>query len=359
MKPVSCVPCVQPGRLCCALILLSIAACSGTTSVPDTGPAEPPVVEPVDPEPPAPPVVTQRQCERYDIVSDSRGASWPFTLPAAWEDGATLVVTRMANGIAGTVDSATGTGSYQRPDSRLPDRIEYELRAADGSLLSRYEYIWLPEPLRIMPLGDSITAGVEFFGDGVDAPAVPLRTGYRLPLYERLQAATAVFDFIGQGGQRAGEDAGLADPDNNGYPGVGADFIDSKLSEVLSDGDSDVLLLLIGSNDTPPDAAKITNILDRLDAWEQSNHAVLALVATLPPRRDGSLQSLVEQFNNDLRPLIAARSQDLVQLVELPLGVDDISLEDKGIHPTSAGYQKMAVSWFDALVAAEAIVDCP
>ena len=211
-----------------------------------------------------------------------------------------------------------------------------------------------------MPLGDSITHGVEFF-DGVnDFPPVNERVGYRLSLFNALTIAGISFDFVGQGGQRAGEDAGLPDPDNNGYPGVDIAFVDNALDTVLDENRPDVILMMIGTNLTPPTADGIDPIIAKVDTWSQDNSPVSLFVATLVPKRDPVLQQVVESFNTDLRQRIQQVAGDNVTLVEQALAVTeaDISSEAIGIHPSPSGYQNMSETWFAAMQETGVLASC-
>ena len=55
-----------------------------------------------------------------------------------------------------------------------------------------YKNMKVEEPIKIMPVGDSITAG-EHYG----YPPVPERTGYRKALYQMLVEAGYKVDFVG------------------------------------------------------------------------------------------------------------------------------------------------------------------
>ena len=190
---------------------------------------------------------------------------------------------------------------------------------------------------------------------------MPLRVGYRQSLLEQLAAANQVVDFKGQSGQRAGFDTGISDADNGGYPGVDITFISNLVSPVLSEQDPDVVLLHIGTNQTPATAAGIETLLDNVDAWEAANHPVTVFVATLIPKRDPTLQMQVEAFNADLRNLIAARQLvDDVILVEQAdaVTVADIDPTDVGVHPTAPAYLRMADTWFEAMMATDLFPHC-
>jgi len=269
--------------------------------------------------------------------------------------GAQITVQRLQAGQFSAFDALSGAVDYVPGAGRLPSSVEYQISNAEGEVLASHEHRWVFDPVRVMPLGDSITSGVEYFDGTTDQPLLPERVGYRKFLYERLNDAGYAIDFVGQSGQNAGAAAGLADPHNNGYPGVDIAFINNKLLEVLGDDSADIILLHIGTNNTPQNAAAIDSLLITLDTWEAENHPVLALVATITPKRDAAGNTAVDVFNQDLRSRIAARVNDKLLLVEqnAALGLGDISDEQIGIHPNADGYRKMADVWFDALTEPE------
>jgi lysophospholipase L1-like esterase len=210
-----------------------------------------------------------------------------------------------------------------------------------------------------MPLGDSITQGIEFF-DGVnDLPIKSERVGYRLSLYNSLTTDGVSFDFVGQSGQRAGEAAGLPDTDNNGYPGVDIDFINNVLDTVLDENQPDVILMHIGTNFTPSSAEGIEAIITKVNQWSQENTPLSLLIATLVPKRNSD-QQLVDAFNVDLRERLLQGNADNVFLVEqaLALDISDISTEEVGVHPNANGYTKMADTWLAALMDAAVVATC-
>ena len=110
-----------------------------------------------------------------------------------------------------------------------------------------------PPPVRILPLGDSITDGV------------PVAGGYRAPLYQLLTNAGFKVDFVGNLSNNSA--AGLPDPNHEGHSGYRIDQIDAGfLGWINAVADPDVILLLIGTNDygQGQDTAHATNRLDHL-----------------------------------------------------------------------------------------------
>jgi lysophospholipase L1-like esterase len=75
------------------------------------------------------------------------------------------------------------------------------------------------------------------------------------------------------------------------------------------------------------------------------------LVATLPPQRPGGRRAwsvdLLPEFNASLRTTAAKRQAAVVQLDQLSLSL----IGDDGLHPTEAGYQRMAEMWLEAIQA--------
>jgi len=257
-------------------------------------------------------------------------------------------------------DQQSGAVDYVPGVSKLDNVMTYVVKDAEDTVIATHSHRWVIQRVRIMPLGDSITSGVEFFDGNVDLPPMPERVGYRKFLFDRLANAGYPVDFQGQGGQSAGAAAGLEDPENNGYPGVDIDFLNGKLVEQLTEDPVDIILLHIGTNNTPDNAAGIDVWLDELDSWEAANQPVMALIATIVPKRDAAKNAQVDLFNADLRQRIQARSNDKVVLVDqnAAISVDDISDEPIGLHPNITGYQKMADAWFDGLINSAALTKC-
>ena len=304
----------------------------------------------------------QVSCEAVTTsqLQDSGGVI-SMVLPADLSaPGAQITIQSQPEGQLTAFDPQSGAVNFVPSASRLGASIDYQVKDANDTVLAVHRHRLILQPVRIMPLGDSITAGVEFFDGSVDLPPMAERVGYRKFLYDRLLAEGYLIDFQGQGGQSAGAATGLADPENNGYPGVDIDFLNGKLVAQLTEDPVDIILLHIGTNNTPANAAGIDDWLDALDAWEASNNPVMALVATIVPKRDEAKNAQVDLFNADLRQRIQARSSDKVFLVEqnTAVSIADISDEQIGLHPNAGGYQKMANAWFDALVATNALSKC-
>ncbi|HWH69765.1 MAG TPA: hypothetical protein VNT26_10290, partial [Candidatus Sulfotelmatobacter sp.] len=92
-------------------------------------------------------------------------------------------------------------------------------------------------PVRIMPLGDSITSSI----DG--------QASYRYWLWKRLQAAGFNVDFVGTLWGVGDGASGIYpdfDQDHEGHPGATTDDILNSISSWAAQDQPDVVLLLIG-----------------------------------------------------------------------------------------------------------------
>ncbi len=291
-------------------------------------------------------------CEQFQGADRAPiGSLFEATLPADLSvPGTRIEMLETDSQAPVSFDPLSAQLSFSPNDSHLASVFNYQIVDSDGRAIAVHEHHIVFAPLRVMPLGDSITSGVEFF-DGVDTPPFESRVGYRQFLFDSLTAAGIEIDYLGQSGQDAGTAAGLVDPQNNGFPGVDIAFIEDKLLDLLNEADTDVILLHIGTNNTPTTADGIIRILDLIDTWEQTNHPIVVLLATIVPKRDPALNAVVDLFNVSMRAQLAQRVGDDVFLVDQNsvVSVDDISTEQIGLHPSAAGYEKMAQTWEEAL----------
>ncbi|MBX2836990.1 MAG: hypothetical protein KTR35_09055 [Gammaproteobacteria bacterium] len=322
--------------------LLALSACDS-----DSSRAEPDIE---DPE-----IISS--CQTIDATSSSESLS--LQLPVSLAMGQTIVLEDAPELSVEFFDNTSGVLTLLTPRSHAPLSIRYSVVDANNTVLFEHTHWVVFQPLRVMPYGDSITSGVEYF-DGTDLPELPVRVGYRKALYDSLTMNGYLVDFLGQAGQRAGQDAGLIDPDNNGFSGVDIGFLRAKLNEVLLENPPDVLLIHIGTNNTPTTADELMLLLDDIDVWEQQHHPVTVHLATIVPTRNASENLIVEQYNEDIRTRVQNRVGDRLVLVEQNLAVspDDISDEPIGKHPTAAGYEKMATAWYESMLAYDTVARC-
>lgn len=223
-----------------------------------------------------------------------------------------------------------------------------------GSLLSRWLVLaltaWLaissawgaPAPLRIMPLGDSITLGS--FAPG----------GFRAPLYQMLTNAGYTFEFVGS--LTANGAPGLADPRHEGHSAYRIEQVDAGFC-AWANGlpEPDLILLQIGVNDFAQnqELTSATNRLDHLISRITSHRpAAKLIVADLFLRDDyPDVGKMIQTTFNPFVPGIVARHAargEQVYFLPLNSALEKSDLAE-GLHPNESGYQKIAACWFRAI----------
>lgn len=206
---------------------------------------------------------------------------------------------------------------------------------------------------RIMPVGDSITFGVKTLID-------PGQGGYRRALAELLETNQIAVDFVGSVASRAD---GLKDLDHEGYSGKTIDWFIPKIQGFVKAAAPDVVLLMLGTNDIVHSTDTIQTMLNELTQVLNRIASVapdsITLVAGVPPVSNtladfSELTDRVNAYNSGVANLVNARKQagKKVGFVDLSsLTSNDIHPvgEDNGLHPTNAGYNKLANIWLNAL----------
>ncbi|MFI8529915.1 ricin-type beta-trefoil lectin domain protein [Streptomyces aquilus] len=196
-------------------------------------------------------------------------------------------------------------------------------------------------PLRVMPLGDSITWGV---GSSTG-------NGYRGPLWDKLAANGHPLDFVGTG--RGGS---MSDPDNEGHPGYKIHQIAELADASLTRYRPNVVTLMIGTNDLNESyqvstaTARLKSLVNQITA-DVPDASVL--VASLVVSTSGSEEQYRAAYNQAI-PQIVSEAQSAGKHVAY---VDMSSLTtadlDDALHPNDAGYQKMADAFHRGIQSAD------
>jgi lysophospholipase L1-like esterase len=189
-------------------------------------------------------------------------------------------------------------------------------------------------PLRIMPLGDSITVGV----------GSPGRNGWRADLQRRLRAAGVSADFVGSESQGTSGDL-----DHEGHGGWTIERIAGIVDQRLAAYEPDVVLLHAGTNnitrsDDPAAAAgKLSALIDRIQARvPQAEIYVAKIVGTAV-----ASEVPANRAYNALIPAIVQEKGPRVHLVDQST-VAGLDIYDAH-HPNEFGYRKMAWGWYEAM----------
>lgn len=212
------------------------------------------------------------------------------------------------------------------------------------------------EPLRVMPLGDSITRGS--LGHPRYAPG-----GYRTRLFSVLRERGLKVDFVGS--QQTNPDPkNLPDADHEGHKGFRIDQVDAEIAAWLEAARPDIVLLMIGANDANQDyrlataPRRMETLIKRIVAHDSKPRLYVALA---PGSTKESLHDAIAAINRAVPPLV-------VQLATEGAAVHAVNMFDvvqrpgdfaNYLHPNDAAYDKIADAWAKAILQHETTPDSP
>lgn len=218
------------------------------------------------------------------------------------------------------------------------------------------------EPCKILPLGDSITWGINYGG------------GYRIKLFTKTAADNKNVTFVGYDSanppssavlDKLGAAKAMWVPKHEGHSGwtiqqdddlvTGKstetnDSVNYKGKKVVADFTPHIVLVHLGTNDMykSPSGAP-----DRLGAL--IDHVVtdapnaLVVVASIIPFPSGA--SAVTTFNKAVPDVVKQRANagKHVIYVDMFAALSNSDLGSDMVHPNEGGYEKMAVVWYNAI----------
>ena len=202
------------------------------------------------------------------------------------------------------------------------------------------------EPVRIMPLGDSITG----------SPGC-----WRAILWNRLQAAGYTnIDFVGT---LPTQGCGVAhDGDNEGHGGIlGTNIADQNLLPPwLAATDPDIVLMHLGTNDVWSNRSPATilaaygKMVDQMRAQNPRTIVLVAQIIPMNPSNCADCAARVVALNQAIPAWAAGKStvESPVRVVDQFTGFNPATDTGDGVHPNDAGIQKMSDRWYPALAAA-------
>jgi len=210
------------------------------------------------------------------------------------------------------------------------------------------------EPIKIMPLGDSITLGVGSSG----------YTGYRKPLYLKLIDDGYSVDFVGS--QENGDE--FYDGDHSGFGGYKTSDINIpntgiregkepyQLNSWLNKFSPDIILYHIGTNDlSPPQsdpekAADGANLTLSIIFSSDPDITVILAKIILPDGRE-NFKNRVREYNALLesRARFWANLGYSIVVADMENNLESTDYYDTR-HPNEQGYLKMAEIWYHAIV---------
>ena len=202
-------------------------------------------------------------------------------------------------------------------------------------------------PVRIMALGDSITAG----------PGC-----WRALLWDHLRRTGYTnIDFVGT--QVGGGCSVAHDGDHEGHGGFSATGIadQNQLPGWLSATNPHIVLMHLGTNDlwggTIPTEAILTAYTKLVGQMRANNPDVKVIVAQIIPMEPANCTGCAQRVValNDAIPGWAAglsTTRSPVTVVDQWTGFSAATDTFDGVHPVDSGFQKMADRWYPALTAA-------
>ncbi|MFI9825986.1 GDSL-type esterase/lipase family protein, partial [Streptomyces sp. NPDC052013] len=191
--------------------------------------------------------------------------------------------------------------------------------------------------LRVMPLGDSLTAGV---GSSSDA-------GYRPYLRDELNKTAKNVDFVGSQGT-----GGVTDLRHEGHPGCRIDQIANVADCSVRTSKPNLVLLDAGTNDINQGhlAEAPERLRDLIDQILEDVPDAVLLVAEMGPSTKSTLDGNLKAFNHEIRQIVDARRQQGKHILAVDLDLTTADLSGEGtVHPNDDGYRKMAAAWASAI----------
>jgi lysophospholipase L1-like esterase len=200
--------------------------------------------------------------------------------------------------------------------------------------------------LKVMPLGDSITLGVN--------------GGYRNTLFSSMVAAGCGLNFVGS---QSDQYAQITDKDHEGHPGFTISDIAQSVTGWLTSAQPDYVTLMIGTNDiawwTAETAAQIADrhaqLVDQILAARPNAWVV---VGSIPPITSQIIApqnidraQLGRDFNAAVKVRMAAMEAagKRVRFADVNSVLTVADLYD-GVHPTQAAHARVANAFFAALL---------
>jgi len=286
-------------------------------------------------------------------ISAGSAAKWlKFTVNvrvgAGWDVWLTLVATGGNN--ARTYTGGSGSGVWATNPTTAPTNPFGTANFFNGNQsIYATETTSPTSPVKVMPLGDSITDGYAFPG------------GYRTELWRKLvQTDQNNIDIVGS---LANGPATLGDKDNEGHSGYCIDglcwgdanaTIRPHIAAWLTTAKPDVILLHIGTNDlgTGSTGAATAGRLDTLinTIYTSLPNTKLVVAQLIPMYTNNNSILPAEVTYNDAIPGIVSkyRSQGRnIQIVDMRHVISrEAGDYNDGWHPNQQGYNKMAAAWY-------------
>ena len=265
------------------------------------------------------------------------------------------------------------------------------MQQSKTNIIPKISFLWLlltmsmvfslnAAPIRIMPLGDSITEGVAEIPTSPDQniSEYPVSNGltltddkiaYRGELWDLLKAGNYEIDFVGSKNTGSSYPTTDFDTDHEGHGGFSTTNIKDNIVGYLDNNTPDIVLLHIGTNNMT--LAAVDDVESILTTIFTKNANAKVFVARIieNERGTGLTRVTTTDFNDAVAAMVGTHVNTAsIQMVNMQTGAGlvydpaglpndmqpfhaDDNISD--YHPNAKGYAKMATKWYDALVASD------
>ncbi|MEV5967100.1 GDSL-type esterase/lipase family protein [Kribbella sp. NPDC051952] len=195
-------------------------------------------------------------------------------------------------------------------------------------------------PVKLMPLGDSNTEGVDVVYEG-----------YRGDLWHLLTSDGRPVDFVGSLSAGA---ANLPDRNHEGHGGWTIQGIYDNVIGFMNAAHPDVITLQIGTNDMNTEelvAAAPGRLAALIDRIGQTDPKVKLFVTTIPPIVSELGQRRAQGYNATIAPIVEQRRRAGQKVAFVDTGSGYVQPHDFGdpVHVLYGAASKGALRWYDAL----------
>jgi Ca2+-binding RTX toxin-like protein len=213
--------------------------------------------------------------------------------------------------------------------------------------VSKLAYGGLSLP-KIMPVGDSITAGQH--------TQQPRPGSYRIELFNQLATDGISIDFVGS---QSNGPSGSFDQDHEGHGGWTINQMIGLVNDpgFLEGYNPDIVLIMMGTNDATNDtvsqmSADIRALIDEFAERLPNAHLLVSSIAPINGEVRGENRAQrASDFNQLLPDLVSAKAAEGKRVSYVDVG-GSLTLNDiisDGLHPNAAGYDKMGGKWYEAI----------
>ncbi len=258
-----------------------------------------------------------------------------------------FALTACSGGNSSDAQSAAESGA-----SKVESKVEASSAAASSEAVSSVPEV-KKEPVKIMPMGDSLTHGNEHNECGA----------YRPALLKMLDEDGVPYEFVGTHNW-ASKLITNGQVMHSGYGGSTVFKMEPEL-EKMKDLDPDIVLLMLGRNDSSDITGETftkyyyEKIISKLYAMFPD---VTVYVASVPPMRrytgEEALESndrAVNLINPSIKTMVEEKKAagDKIEFVDMSAEATGLTWEDftkeDFVHPLPESYAKIATQWHNAI----------